>query len=271
MIKSDKDFRNYDDANEKVRLTYKLNHCKQTMEFVKNKLEQYCTKFDKCQMSIWDAIEKLNHIVDESDPDLDAPQIIHAFQTAEKLRERFPNDDWLHLIGLIHDLGKVLLLVEFGANGQWEVVGDTYPVGCAHSDTIVYPEYFNKNPDSNNPLYQTQLGIYEKNCGLSKLKFSFGHDEYMYQVLIHNKCSIPQIGLNIIRYHSFYPWHKYGAYGHLESPEDLETKKWCQIFSECDLYTKSSNLNYDSDDLDNLKLYYQSLIEKYFPNDILEW
>ena len=170
MIKSDKEFRDYDGADEKVRLTYKLNHTKQTIEFVKNKLEQYCTKFDQLKMSIWDAIEKLNHIIDESDPDLDAPQIIHAFQTTENLRERFPNDDddWLHLIGLIHDLGKVLLLPEFGCNGQWEVVGDTYPVGCAHSDAIVYPEYFSENPDSVNSLYQTQLGIYEKNCGLSQ-------------------------------------------------------------------------------------------------------
>src|SRR2546422_6255074 len=41
------------------------------------------------------------------------------------------------LTGLIHDLGKVLCL--FG-EPQWAVVGDTFPVGCAHSDTIVFPE-----------------------------------------------------------------------------------------------------------------------------------
>ena len=30
---------------------------------------------------------------------------------------------------------------------QWAVVGDTFPVGCAHSEKIVYPEFFAYNPD----------------------------------------------------------------------------------------------------------------------------
>ena len=38
----------------------------------------------------------------------------------------------------MHDMGKVLCL--FG-EPQWAVVGDTFPVGCAHSDKIVYPEF----------------------------------------------------------------------------------------------------------------------------------
>jgi inositol oxygenase len=49
--------------------------------------------------------------------------------TAEDLRERFPEEDWLHLCGLLHDMGKVLSLPSFGSLPQWAVVGDTYPVG----------------------------------------------------------------------------------------------------------------------------------------------
>ena len=30
---------------------------------------------------------------------------------------------------------------------QWAVVGDTFPLGCRFSDTIVYPELFAENPD----------------------------------------------------------------------------------------------------------------------------
>ena len=45
--------------------------------------------------------------MDESDPDVDVPNSVHAFQTAERLRESHPDKDWLHLTGLIHDLGKV--------------------------------------------------------------------------------------------------------------------------------------------------------------------
>jgi inositol oxygenase len=53
------------------------------------------------------ALDKLNDLVDESDPDNSIPNIVHAFQTAERIRLEYPNDDWFHLTGLIHDLGKV--------------------------------------------------------------------------------------------------------------------------------------------------------------------
>jgi len=268
MDKSPEKFRNYDKANEKIINVYKLNHEHQTFDFAKKKYLQYCTHFNIHQMSIWQALQRTDSIIDESDPDLDAAQIIHAFQTAEALRKRFPDYDWLHLIGLIHDLGKVLLLPEFGSNQQWGVVGDTYPLGCEFSNKIVYHKFFENNPDKNNCLYNSKLGIYHENCGLANITFSFGHDEYLYQVLVHNKCTIPEIGLRIIRYHSFYPWHRDNAYTYLENENDIEIKKWCQIFSQCDLYTKDNNEHIN---IEKLEPYYQKLINKYFPNQILQW
>jgi inositol oxygenase len=59
-------------------------------------------KLNKAQMSIWECIELLNSFVDESDPDLDEPQIEHLLQTAEAIRKDYPNEDWLHLTALIH-------------------------------------------------------------------------------------------------------------------------------------------------------------------------
>jgi inositol oxygenase len=59
-------------------------------------------------MNIKEALIKLNELVDESDPDSSLPNIVHAFQTAEKIRVDHPKDDWFHLTGLIHDLGKVI-------------------------------------------------------------------------------------------------------------------------------------------------------------------
>lgn len=64
-------------------------------------------KFNKCKMTVKEALLKLNELIDESDPDSDLPNIVHAFQTAEKIRAEHPNEDWFHLTGLIHDLGKV--------------------------------------------------------------------------------------------------------------------------------------------------------------------
>ena len=93
-------------------------------------------------MGIWEAMEFLNTLVDDSDPDTDLTQIEHLMQTAEAIRaDGHPR--WFILTGLIHDLGKILCL--FG-EPQWAVVGDTFPVGCRYSDKIVFPEFFARQP-----------------------------------------------------------------------------------------------------------------------------
>ena len=109
-------------------------------------------KFNHFEATIREALEKLNDLVDESDPDIDLPNIIHAFQAAERAREEFPEHDWLHLTALIHDLGKVMA---FYGEPQWAVVGDTFPVGCKWSENIVYREdSFKGNKDEFNPEYK---------------------------------------------------------------------------------------------------------------------
>ncbi len=164
-------------------------------------------------MTVWEALDYLNTLVDDSDPDVDFTQIDHALQTAEAVRQA-GQPRWLIAAGLIHDLGKVLCL--FG-EPQWAVVGDTFPVGCAFSDRAVYPEYFSLNPDSTHPIYSTENGIYEPHCGLDNVHMSWGHDEYIFHVV---KDCLPIEALYALRYHSFYPWHKEGAYQHLANDRD---------------------------------------------------
>ena len=86
---------------------------------------------------------------------------------------------WFQLVGLIHDLGNYYI---FDSRGQWDVVGDTFPVGCKFLKRIIFPDSFKNNPDFLNPLYNTKYGIYSKHCGLDKVMLSWGHDEYMYHV-----------------------------------------------------------------------------------------
>jgi inositol oxygenase len=121
----------------------------------------------------------LNNLVDESDPDTSVGQIEHLLQTAEAIR-RDGKPDWMQLTGLVHDLGKLLCF--FGADGQWDVVGDTFVVGCRFNEGIIYPETFAANPDSKNPALQTDNGIYEAGCGLDNVLLSWGHDEYLYGI-----------------------------------------------------------------------------------------
>ncbi|KAL2534258.1 Inositol oxygenase 1 [Abeliophyllum distichum] len=215
-------------------------------------------KLDKVEMSIWECCELLNNVVDYSDPDSDDPQTEHLFQTAEAIRKDYPNEDWLHLTGLIHDLGKILLHPIMGELPQWAVVGDIFPVGCAFDESILHHK---GNPDSESPSYNTKYGVYQQGCGLENVLMSWGHDDYMYLVAKENGTTLPSSALFIIRYHSFYPLHKAGAYTHLMNEEDVENLKWLNIFNKYDLYSKSKVRV----DVEKVKPYYISLIEKYFP------
>lgn len=144
--------------------------------------------------------------------------------------------------------------------------GDTFPVGCAYDECNVHFKYFKENPDYHNPKYNTKSGVYSEGCGLDNVLMSWGHDDYMYLVAKENKTTLPSAGLFIIRYHSFYPLHKHGAYMHLMNDEDKENLKWLHVFNKYDLYSKS-NVRID---LEKVKPYYMSLIEKYFPSK-LRW
>lgn len=265
--KKEEEFRNYVNGPRQKRVSnfYQQNHTNQTLNFVLSTKERM--KFDKMKLSVWQAFEVLNEVVDDSDPDTNFTQLFHGLQTAEALRREFPDPqyDWLHLTGLIHDLGKILTRPCFNLE-QWAIVGDTFPVGVRFSDKIVFHEYFAHNPDTQHPVYSTENGIYEEGCGLMNLNMSYGHDEYLYQVLVHNKSTLPIQGLYILRFHSFYPWHKGGAYKNLTNKFDEEMFPWIKAFNRSDLYSKSHNVP----KIEELRGYYQSLIDKYMPG-LLEW
>lgn len=255
QAKAKKDYRNYHDSQrvDTVKEFYLLNHTHQTYDFVLEKEREFL-KFEKREMPFWDAVDYLNTLVDDSDPDTDLDQLQHLLQTSEAIRQD-GHPDWFVLTGFIHDMGKVLCL--FG-EPQWAVVGDTFPVGCQHSESIVYPEFFELNPDTKNKKYNTKYGIYEPNCGLDKVKMSWGHDEYLYQIV---KGYLPEPALYMIRYHSFYAQHREGAYDHLLNTHDREMFKWVDKFNPYDLYSKVPV----APDSKALRPYYEDLVAKYLP------
>ncbi len=255
--KTKEDFRNYQSPErDTVREFYRQNHLNQTYQFVLDKEAEFLT-LQRKEMSLWEAVEFLNTLVDDSDPDIDLDQTQHLLQTAEAIRQD-QHPDWFILTGFIHDLGKVLCL--FG-EPQWAVVGDTFPVGCAFSPKIVYWEYFQDNPDNHNPEFNTKLGIYREHCGLDKVHMSWGHDEYLYQIM---KPYLPQEALYMIRYHSFYAQHKEGAYHHLMNQEDHKMFKWVEKFNPYDLYSKSPT----PPNVSELRPYYEDLAAKFLPDKL---
>ncbi len=251
-------YRNYtaplvSDTLERVREFYRLNHLHQTHDFVKAKKAQFLA-FKRQRLTPWQALDYLNTLVDDSDPDTALPQIDHLLQTAEAMRTD-GQPDWMVLTGFIHDLGKVLCL--FG-EPQWAVVGDTFPTGCAYSPKIIYSEFFAANPDTHKPELQSLHGVYAPHCGLEAVHMSWGHDEYLYHLL---RPHLPLEALYMVRFHSFYAWHKEGQYQHLCNAQDQAMLTWVQRFNPYDLYSKNPN----RPSLAAVKPYYEDLLAKYLP------
>lgn len=255
--KAKEGFRNYEDpARDTVKEFYRINHQYQTYDFVQKKREEYLS-LNKKEMSLWDAVEYLNTLVDDSDPDIDLDQTQHLLQTSEAMRAD-GHPDWFVLTGFLHDLGKVLCLY---GEPQWAVVGDSFPVGCQYSDKIVYPEFFKNNPDFTDERYNTKYGVYEPNCGLRNVDMSWGHDEYLYHIM---KDYLPEPAQYIIRYHSFYAQHRENAYTHLMDEHDHEMFNWVKKFNPYDLYSKSPV----PPNVKELRPLYEDLAAKYLPDVI---
>ena len=70
---------------------YKQMHEKQTLDYVMKKRLQY-SKLNNTKMSIKEVLLKMDNFIDPSDPDLDVPNSIHAYQTAERIRKKHPQD-----------------------------------------------------------------------------------------------------------------------------------------------------------------------------------
>ena len=66
----------------------------------------------------------------------------------------------------------------------------------------------------------------------------------------------------MIRYHSFYAWHREGEYGYLLDDTDRAMLPWVQKFNPYDLYSK----NPDRPQARRAcKPYYEDLMAKYLP------
>jgi inositol oxygenase len=263
----DNGYRDYTATNKRTTRTsnvYRINHKEQTLAKVLELKAKYGA-LTHAKMTVWECFEKLDKLVDESDPDTDKSQVYHAMQTAEAVRRLHPEPewDWMVLTGFLHDLGK--LLCTFG-EPQHFVVGDTFPVGCRFSEHVVFSEFFEENPDSRVPEYTTECGIYKPGCGLRNVHMSYGHDEYMARVCEENSV-LPPEGVYLVRFHSFYSHHQKEAYRHLMDAEDERMLPLLREFQKCDLYSKVD----EEIDFEALAPYYRALVDKYFPGKVCRW
>ena len=195
-----KEFRNYS-INDNIKQNYKDARTLQNTILYQYILNKFMIR-EKTKYNFWYIMNTLNSFVDISDPDISLPNSHHALQTAEEIRKD-GHPEWLQIVGFIHDLGKIMYLKGCDEDGtsmreQWGMVGDTFIVGCKLPDNIVYSEFNKENPDMLDDRYNSKLGIYKENCGLDNVMCSWGHDEYLYQILKYNKINLPEEAYYII-------------------------------------------------------------------------
>jgi len=224
-------------------------------------VKKYCTKMEN-KISIQKIFNELENFIDISDPDINLPNITHCLQTAEGIRND-NHPEWLQLIGFIHDIGKIVYLKGCDKDGtsinsQWGIVGDTFITGTKIPDLDDFSEFNKLNKDN---IEHNEF--YKEKCGLNNCLCSFGHDEYLFRIMLNNKNSFPPEAYFIVRYHSLYLLHKYNQYNYLLNDSDIKKIRWLKLFNKYDLYTKKNKI-YEKKKLNSLKEYYFKLFKKFF-------
>jgi inositol oxygenase len=240
-----------------VEQFYLRHNRDQTLERSRALRDKYAARI-LGRATVWERFAALSGIRDASDADLEGmSQLGHALQTANAMRRDGLGEDWL-VLGLIHDLGKILLAA--GEPPEF-VVGDIHPLGCAFSNRIQYARFLELNPDARVPEYRTPCGVYDEGCGLEQITFAYGHDEYLYEVL---RDRVPHAVAWTIRHHS--AQSVADDYLHLFDARDLELREsHMSVFARYDLYTK------DPEDVSEGHLEeYRELLERRFPEP-LDW
>ena len=296
-------FRDYDksDIKNSVENTYKNMLCEQTLdnvvEIMKNTFTGQSDKYD-----IWELINKLNTIVDESDPDTDLPQIVHFFQTAEEIRNKYiqPNyflknipikslftqQEWYNVPEKFRHLYNTSIDQLYSHIKYWDwfiLVGFIHDFGkilfldefgklpqhFTVGDTFPLGSKLNKNYVYHDKGYHKHnpdlaVNIYLDECGFDNVIFSWGHDEYLAKILERNFTYLPKEAIYIIRYHSFYSWHSpsNGIRGYTHLANDMD---WYMLpLLKC---FQKADL-YSKSDIypspEHMALY-NAIIEKYIP------
>jgi len=185
---------------DQARMTYE-RHLEQTTEMIAALDRKYETPV-LGRVRVWSLIERLAQCIDPSDSTLYCvSQLVHAFQVVDGMERDGIQDKDLLITGLIHDLGKILLLT-----------------GEAPENVV---------------CINTPVGHYEEGVGLANCVFQWNHDRFIYSRF---KDVVPDHIAWLLRYHSIYV----PACERLMDEQDrMYTQRYLRVFEKHDKGTKS--------------------------------
>ena len=112
-------------------------------------------------------------------------------------------------------------------------------------------------------LRRHTAGTGRTTCSASNLEELFSALDLQFPEL---KPHLRDEALYMLRFHSFYPWHRHGAYDHLCNDKDRAMLEWVLKFNQYDLYSKG----HAKPDTKALKPYYDDLFAEFLPEKI-DW
>lgn len=177
----------------------------------------------------------------KSETPLDFFDLSHNFGLAEEVRRMCPQADWLHLVALIHDLGKAMLLPGVSLRGAGEAA-------CARRNTLI----------------PAAVSLGKSSCDTAHFETYAIFDEYLFRVLNMNGCTIPHVGLSMVRsLHS----SETILGTQFVIQEDPEIQRWTEQFKKAQRQLSPHvDLN-----IEELIPYYNSLFQKYNIAGPLRW
>jgi inositol oxygenase len=190
--------------------------------------------------------------------------------TFKHLYSHIKNWDWLPLVGLIVNIGKLLALEEFGKADLSLILCEIFPLGCEISRECMFYEeckqIIKKNYDSrNSSKYHSRYGKYKQFCGFENLNMSYSHISFIInQLAKYRNNRIPQEGMYLLRFCLFTAWHSpkesiHRGYPYLANNYDWKMLPLLKLFYRCcfdsndEFINKLSNYQLD-EGLDNKKM-----------------
>lgn len=108
----------------------------------------------------------------------------------------------------------------FGAQPEWAVTSESYPLGCRFSDAITGHAFLSACPDRRCSSYASPFGIYAPHCGFDAMHFTWTAAEYLSLVVSGSGARLPFAAKFVLRYQAFESAISDGEYGGLASAAD---------------------------------------------------
>ena len=264
-----------EEDESEVEVCFRMSRARQTVEWVSRARRRHdAPPSSPRRLSVLQALRGLRDCPSVSTRLIlgaQGPPVRHlgpALLLASRLRAQHPQQPWFALVGLLHSLGRLLLHPALGASPTWEVVGETFPVGCRFDPRIAGSQFFAANPDRRKRDYSTSTGVYAPGCGLMEVDMCWSGDEYTTGCLLRANSPLPAAALFCLRYSSFATLGG-GAYSELMNEEDRECLPWLERLREAKaaVYSPASRdeAAWAEEHAELLLPQYQELVHAYCP------